>query len=146
MSKLTEKEKKLVKAYVANGGNGTKAVFNAYKSTSPKSASAIASRKLKSPKIQNAIEKELKRQGITLGSAIAPIAKGLKAKKRGLDGRLITDENKEPIDDIEVQLRASDRALKLLLPKEKADLNFNLNIDSAHFGGEFVIDGEVENE
>lgn len=146
MSKLTEKEKKLVKAYVANGGNGTKAAFDAYKSTSPKSASSIASRKLKSPKIQDALKKELAKHGITLDSAIAPIAKGLKAKKRGLDGRIIRDENKKPLDDLDVQLKASDKALKLLLPKETADLNFNLNIDSAHFGGEFVIDGEVENE
>ena len=146
MNKLTEKEKKLVKAYVKNGGNGTKAVLEAYDTKSPKRASTLACDKLKKPKIQNAIEKELKRQGITLESAISPIAKGLKAKKRGLDGRIIRDENKNPVEDIEVQLRASDRALKLLLPKEKTDLNFNLNIDSAHFGGEFVIDGEVENE
>ena len=118
MNKLTKKEGELVKAYVENGGNGTRAALKAYETKNPRRAAALAHEKLKTPKIQNAIEKELKRQGITLGSAIAPIAKGLKAKKRGLDGRLITDENKEPIDDIEMQLRASDRALKLLLPKE----------------------------
>lgn len=146
MEVLTEKEGKFVKAYTENGGNGTQAALKAYDTTNPRRAAVLAHDKLKSPKIQNAIEKELKKQGITISSAIAPIAKGLKAKRRGLDGKLIRDENKKPLDDLEVQLRAADRALKLLLPKEKTDFNFNLNIDSANFGGEFVIDGELEDE
>ena len=146
MKTLTEKEKKLVEAYAKNGGNGTKAVLEAYDTKDPKRAATLANSKLKTPKIQDALRKELKKQGITLSAAVSPISKGLKAKKRGLDGKILRDENRKMIDDLDVQLRASDRALRLLLPKEKTDFNFNLNIDSAHFGGEFVIDGEIKNE
>lgn len=143
MKHLPEKDKKFVKEYAKNCGNGTKAALKAYKSKTPKQASTVATRKLKNPTIQEALQKELKKQGITIGSAIAPIAKGLVAKKRGLDGRIMKDENKEPIDDLDTQLKASDRALKLLLPKDSPDINFNLHIDSANFGGEFVREGEI---
>lgn len=130
MKELTEKEKKLVKAYAKNGGNGTKAALKAYKTKSPKRASAIASKKLKLPKVQNALEKELAKHNITLDRALKPIDDALGD------------------DDIDIRLKGSDRALKLLLPKEKTEnnLNFNFNIDSARFGGEFVVDSEVSNE
>lgn len=130
MKQMTEKEKKFVKAYAKNGGNGTKAALKAYKSKNDKQASSVASTKLKSPKIQDALAKELKAQKITLKKAISPIADALNDQ------------------DIEVRLKGSDRALKLLLPKEKTEnnLSFNLNIDSAHFGGEFVIEGETVDE
>ena len=130
MKKLTEKEKKLVKTYARNGGNGTKAALKAYKTKNPKRASAIASKKLKSPKVQNALEKELQKHNITLDRALKPI------------GDALDDA------DIDIRLKGSDRALKLLLPKEKTEnnLNFNFNIDSARFGGEFVMDGGVSDE
>ena len=144
MKHLPEKDKKFVKEYAKNCGNGTKAALKAYKSKTPKQASTVATRKLKNPTILEALQKELKKQGITLGSAIAPIAKGLVAKKRDLKlGELMFDENGEPLDDLDVQLKASDRALKLLLPKDSPDINFNLHIDSANFGGEFVREGEI---
>ena len=130
MKRLTEKEKKFVETYAKNGGNVTKAALKAYKSKTPKQASSIASTKLKKPKIQDALEKELKAQKITLKKALSPIADALNDA------------------DIEVRLKGSDRALKLLLPKDKpeSNLSFNLNIDSAHFGGEFVIEGETTDE
>lgn len=137
--KLTVKEKEFVKTLAKNGGNGTKAALKAYDTKKPRRAAAIASKKLKSPKIQTALEKELQKQGITLERALQPISKALVATK---------NENGSVVDDIEVQLKGSDRALKLLLPKEKSEnnLNFNFNIDSARFGGEFVVEGGVDNE
>ena len=146
MKKLTEKEKTLVKEYAKNGGNGTEAALKAYKTKSRKQASTIAAKELKKTTVQTPQDKELKKQGITLNAVISPIAKGLKAKKRGLDGRIILDENRQPIDDLDLQLKASDRALKLLLHKEKVDVNFNINIDYAKLGGEFVMEGETEDE
>lgn len=139
MKKLSEKEKKLVKAYAKNGQNGAAAAMKAYNTKHPKTAATIATRVLKRPDVRAELTKELKRQGITLTNSLAPIAKGLVATKKA-DG--------ETVDDLDTQLKASDRALKLLLPKEQLDsgLNFNLKIDSAHFGGEFVIDSEAENE
>ena len=127
--KLTKKEQEFVTNYASNGGKVTKAALKAYDTTNYHRAAAIGSKNLKKPKIQNALEKELKRQNITLPRALAPISRALKSP------------------DIDTQLKGSDRALKLLLPTQKSgDLNLNLNIDSAHFGGEFVIDTKEEND
>ncbi len=145
---MTEKQKKLVKTLAKNGGNKTKAGMVAYKTKKPDNARKMAQKALKQPNVQQALEQELKKQGITLESSIAPISKGLRAKARNMKGELICDENGEPIDDLDTQLKASDRALKLLLPKEQveANLNFNFKIDAAKFGGEFVKEGEIVNE
>jgi hypothetical protein len=145
---MTEKQKKLVKAVVKNGGNKTKAGMAVYKTKKPANAQRMAAKALKQPNVQQALEAELKKQGITLESSIAPISKGLKAKVRNMKGALVCDEDGNPIDDIDTQLKASDRALKLLLPKERpeANLSFNFNIDSAKFGGEFVKEGEIVDE
>ena len=133
-NKLTKKQKEFTKS-LAKNGNGTKAALKAYNTVSSKNAASIASRNLQKPKIQTSLEEEMAKQGITLSKALKPISKGLKATRR--------NENGKKVDDLDTQLKASDRALKLLLPKEKADnnLSFNFNIDSARFGGEFVIDG-----
>lgn len=146
-SPMTEKQKKLVKTMAKNGGNKTKAGLAVYKTKSPKNAQKMAAKALKQPNVQQALEAELKKQGITLESSIAPISKGLKAKARDMKGNLICDEDGNPLDDLDTQLKASDRALKLLLPKEKeASLNFNFKIDATKFGGEFVKEGEIVNE
>ena len=139
MKQPTNKEKELAKAYVKNGGNGAKAALEVYNTKNPRVAATIASTVLKKPNVKSALEKELKKQGITLSRSLAPIAKGLVATKK---------EDGQTVDDIDTQLKASDRALKLLLPKQQLDsgFNFNLNIDSAHFGGEFVIDGGPNDE
>lgn len=139
MKQPTNKEKELAKAYVKNGGNGAKAALEVYNTKNPRVAATIASTVLKKPNVKSALEKELKKQGITLSRSLAPIAKGLVATKK---------EDGQTVDDIDTQLKASDRALKLLLPKQQLDsgFNFNLNIDSAHFGGEFVIDGGSNDE
>lgn len=138
--KPTEKEKKFIKAYVKNGGNGAKAALDAYETKDPRRAATIATKNLQKPKIRDMLKEELNRQGITLERALQPISKALVATKKDIDGSVV--------DDLDTQLKGSDRALKLLIDQpEKGSLNLNLNIDSAHFGGEFVIDGEeVKNE
>lgn len=146
---MTEKQKKLVKAMVKTGGNKTKAGMTVYKTKKPANAQKMATKALKQPNVQQALEAELKRQGITLESSLNPIAKGLKAKMRNAkDGSIMLDENNEPIDDLDLQLRASKDALKLLLPKDSPEANFQFNfkIDAAKFGGEFVKEGEIVNE
>ena len=146
-SPMTEKQKRLVKTMAKNGGNKTKAGLEVYKTKSPKNAQKMAAKALKQPNVQQALEAELKKQGITLESSIEPISKGLKAKARDVKGKLICDEDGNPIDDLDTQLKASDRALKLLLPKEKeSSFSLNLRIDSSKFGGEFVREGEIINE
>lgn len=145
---MTEKQKKLVKAVVKNGGNKTKAGMAVYETKNPANAQKMATKALKQPNVQQALEAEMKKQGITIKSSLNPIAKGLKAKKRDMKGKLLCDENNEPIDDLDIQLRASKDALKLLLPKDSPDpsFQFNFKIDSARFGGEFVKEGEIVNE
>ena len=139
--KITPKERSFVKEYVKNGGDGAKAVLKTYNTSKPKQAAAIASKNLKKPKIRDLLKEELQRQGITLEKALQPISKALVATKKDVDG--------STIDDLDTQLKGSDRALKLLIdqPEKTGSLNLNLNIDSAHFGGEFVVDGEeIDND
>lgn len=126
--KLTEKEQNFVKELANNGGNGTQAALKAYDTNDPASAASIASRKAKKPAVQSALEKELESQNITIERAIKPIADAL------------DDE------DINVRLKGSDRALKLLMPNQSTNIGVNLNIDVAHFGGECVVDAEEADE
>lgn len=137
---VTKKEQAFIENYAKNGGKVTKAALAAYDTKNPKRAASIGSRMIRKPKIQDALQKELKKQNITLERALKPISKALVATKKDIDGATI--------DDLDTQLKGSDRALKILLPpqKDNSSLNFNLNIDSAHFGGEFVLDMEESDE
>lgn len=137
VTKLTGKQKTFVNNIV-KGDTATAAALKAYDTKSPRNAAVIASNNLQKPEVRQQLEKELAKLGITLQKSLKPISKGLVATKK--------DENGEIVDDLDTQLKASDRALKLLLPKEKLDsgLNVNFNIDSANFGGEFVVEGEEE--
>ena len=117
---MTSKQKVFTKELAKNGGNKVQAALKAYDTDNYKAASVIADHNLKNPDIQSALKMELKKQNITLERAVQPISEAL------------NDE------DIDVRLKGSDRALKLLLPKEKSSVDLSFNIDSAHFGGQFV--------
>lgn len=106
--KLTKKEVKFAKEYARNGGNGTAAALVSYETKKRKRASTIASRTLKKPEVQATIKDELAKQNITVTRALAPIAKALTATKKDIDGSVV--------DDLDMQLKGSDRAIKLLLP------------------------------
>lgn len=106
--KLTIKEAKLVKG-VAEGKTQTQAAIDA--GYSKKTATVIASENLRKPNVQEALHMELQRQGITLEKAIEPITKGLKAKRVvQIEGDFFETE----VDDLDMQIKASDRALKLM--------------------------------
>lgn len=145
---VTAKQRKYAKEYVRNGGNGKKAAKAAYNVKKDEHATQIASRNNNKPAVQDEIKRELERQGITIGNALRPIAKGLEAKVRDAKGGLVKDEDGNPIDDLDVQLKSSDRALKLLGvdTKQQTDVNVSLSIDAKRFGGEFVMEGEVVDE
>ena len=64
-SQLTIKQRKFVKTYVKNEGNGTQAVLESYKIDNPNTAGAIASENLRKPKIKEALEKALVKLDIT---------------------------------------------------------------------------------
>ena len=102
--RLTVKETKLVKGIVA-GKSQTQAAIDA--GYSPRSAHEIASKTLKKVDVKEALDMALRKHGITLDTAIAPIGKALVAKKQN-------EFTGEITEDIQTQLKGSDRALKLM--------------------------------
>lgn len=108
--KLTIKQKKFVKAYVANDGNGQEAVKAVYDITSDSSAAAIASQNLNKLNVKEAIDQALEKHGITMDAAVAPIADGLIAQKVTYSD----DEGTVVTPDHTIRLNASKMALKLL--------------------------------
>ncbi len=109
--KLTIKQKKFVKEYVSNDGNGTKAALEVYDTEDYKTATAIAVENLAKPSIRDAIETSLEKHEITIDDAVAPIAKALKAKKVFyIEGQRIESD----YDDLDMQLKGSDRYMKLV--------------------------------
>lgn len=109
---LTYKENKLIKG-IASGKTRRQAALDAYDTTSPETASAIASETLAKPNVQEALAKAFEDNGITLNAAIAPIGKALIATKVVIHGN--KDEAfAEVVEDVDLQLKGSDRALRLM--------------------------------
>lgn len=118
--KLTIKQKKFVKAYIANDGNGTQAALQTYNTVDEKTAGVIAVENLAKPSIKEAIESALVKHEITMDAAIKPIADGLRATKE-------FGENRIEIVDHSTRLKASGMALKLL-GAEKQEQSSGTNI------------------
>lgn len=110
----TVKELKLAKAK-AQGKKHIEAWDQAGYSQNSSNATKIANTQkiLSKPNVQEALQKELHKQGITLEQAIAPISKALKATKVQIHGNG-EEAFAEVVEDIDLQLKGSDRALKLM--------------------------------
>jgi hypothetical protein len=104
--KLTHAEVRLIKEMVA-GKSKSMAGMLATGSNTLASGASQASRMLKKDDVQLALAQAFEKHGITLDTAIAPIGKGLKAVKQN-------EYTGEITEDIGTQLKASDRALKLM--------------------------------
>jgi hypothetical protein len=137
--KLTVKQARFVKG-VAEGKPKYKAAQEAYGIVKPNVAGVKASQELRNANVQEALQAELARQGITLEQIIAPVAKALKAKVRV---KTIDEDGTYEIgeaDDIEMQLKGHDRAVRLVLPRQQdgGTTNFNfINVagkDKDEFG------------
>ena len=98
MDKLTVKQAKFVKG-VVEGKTKQRAGIDAGYSGSPATVSVTVSEVLKNPKVQEAIQDEMARQGITLEKIIRPITRALDDKS------------------VEVQLKGHDRAMRIITPK-----------------------------
>lgn len=122
--KLTIKQTKFVKAYVANNGNGRDAAKAVYDVKTDNVAASIASENLNKPNVKEAIEKALERHKITIDAAVQPIADGLQAVKAFGDS-----DNPVELIDHATRLKASGMALKLLGAEQKDDKGntFNFN-------------------
>ncbi|RYF61361.1 MAG: hypothetical protein EOO27_02310 [Comamonadaceae bacterium] len=111
---LTVKQKKFVKAYVANDGNGREAVKKVYNVANDNVASAISSQNLTKLNVKEAIDAALEKHGITMDAAIKPIADGLEATK--FYGN---DDSGHMDADHSVRLKAASMALKLMGAENK---------------------------
>ena len=115
---LTVKETKLVQAKV-KGLTHKQAYKEAGYSSNSSEATVVANtdKTLKKPHVKEALDKALKKHGITLDTAIAPIGKALTAMKQN-------EFTGEITEDIATQLKGSDRALKLMgVGQDKGDTN-----------------------
>jgi len=109
--KLTVKEAKLVKAK-AKGKTHVEAYHEVYSPTAADSTAAQNTTKiLQKPHVKEALHKALEAKGITLDKALEPVAKALNAKKVvQIEGDFYETE----VDDLDMQIKGSDRALKLM--------------------------------
>lgn len=125
--KLTIKQKKFVKAYVANDGNGQEAVKAVYDVANDNVARNIASENLTKPNVKEAIELALIKHEITMDAAVKPIADGLKATKY-FEANEDGTATGQP--DHSVRLKASSMALKLMGAEKTEDKGGNTFIFS----------------
>jgi len=136
---LTIKQKKFVKAYVANDGNGTQAVLQTYNTVDEKTAGVIAVENLGKPSIKEAIEEALIKHEITMDAAIKPIADGLKAVSYKTSDVKEGNRETKAIPDHAIRLKASGMALKLMgAEKEQAPtgnifINGNANFNAKRY-------------
>jgi phage terminase small subunit len=93
--KLTTKQAKFVKG-IAQGKTNTDSALEAYDTNSYETAAVIATENLKKPNIQDAIELARVKLNLTPERALKPIDDALND------------------DDLEMRLKGSDRALKLM--------------------------------
>lgn len=124
MAKLTQKQAKFIQG-IAEGKTNTQAVIDAYDIQSEdieNVASSIAAENLRKPTIQEALDVAFTKHKITIDRAIEPINKALNAKKIvPIEGDFyVTD-----VDDLDMQLKGSDRALKLMGVSQEKGTNTN---------------------
>jgi hypothetical protein len=106
---LTTKQAKFVKAK-AEGKTGVQAAKEAYGVTDYNTAAVVASENLKKPNIQEALQTEFAKQGITLEKIVKPIADALDATKIVTSP---TEPDKE-VADHPTRLKASNMATQFL--------------------------------
>lgn len=109
---LTVKEAKLVKATI-EGKNQTEAGLIADSNRSPESARVWASNTLRKATVQEELQKEMARQGISVEKIIKPIADALVADKVHIVGNG-DQAMAEVVPDHSIRLKASGMAQTLL--------------------------------
>ncbi len=120
---LSIKEIKLVKG-IAEGKKKRHAAKAAGYTGSPETLSVTASKTLKKVNVQEALANALREHGITLDAAIAPIGRALTATKVSISGNG-ESAFAEVVEDIDLQLKGSDRALKLMgIGQQEVTINF----------------------
>ena len=117
---LTVKETKLIKATVA-GKKQKEAGLYADPNRGSETARVWANETLRKPTVQEALQKELNRQGITLAKVVKPIKDGLEAEKVAIVGNG-DSAMAEITPDHAIRLKASSMAQQLMgLNKAQSD-------------------------
>lgn len=106
--KLTMKQAKFVKG-IAEGKTNTKSALEAYDTNSEKVASVIAAENLGKPSIQEALEYARVKLNITPERVLKPIDDALNS------------------DDLDMRLKGTDRALKIMGAGQKKDNGTTVN-------------------
>lgn len=74
MKRLTLKQRRFVKQYIKNKGNGTKAALEVYDTKNAHVAQSIATENLSKPVIKETIEDAMKKEGITSSLILGQIS------------------------------------------------------------------------
>lgn len=133
--KVTVREAKLVQGVVA-GKTKRQAAKDAGYGGSPETLSVRASSVIKKSNVQDYYDELMAKHEITVERALKPISKALDAKKSVAVG----EDDYAQVDDLDMQLKGSDRALKLLgvSAPENTTTNYNfINVakgDKVEFG------------
>lgn len=136
---LTIKQRKFVEEYVKTGDK-TVAYKEAYDTKGNLSTiQPEAVRTANIPQVRNAIDEALAKQDIDIDLAIAPIGKALRAKLAFMiDGQRVETD----YDDLDMQLKGSDRVIKLMGLGQKevatpAAVHFHQHIEDKKNGYSF---------
>lgn len=130
---LTVKEAKLVKAKAQGKTHAVaykEAGYSLGENNPDKVARVNASKVLAKPHVQDLLQKELKKQGITIEAVVKPIAEGLVAEKVSIVGN--GDQAMAEITpDHNVRIKSSQIASKWLgLEQEQGGTTVNLNFNN----------------
>ena len=122
---LTVKELKLVKAKAKGKTHDVAHDEAGYSPNNSKNGKVVnTSKVLSKPHVKEALHKALEAKGITLDKALEPVAKALNAKKVvQIEGDFFETE----VDDLDMQIKGSDRALKLMGVSSSSDGNTTNN-------------------
>jgi hypothetical protein len=131
---LTYKEQKLVQG-VAMGKSQTEAALEAYDTSTPESARALASKTLSKVNVREALEEALERHGITTDAIMKPVADGLKAVRfQEIEGKT------RALPDHSIRLNASKIAAKFMgIDQGEAQGNTAINFN---FGTQNYVKGK----
>lgn len=137
--KVSPKEAKLVQGVIAGKTKRQAAIDAGYTNSTPEAISSSASQTLKKLNVQDYYDELMAKHEITVERALKPISKALDAKKTVVTGDGDNASYNE-VDDLDMQLKGSDRALKLLgvSAPENTTTNYNfINVakgDKVEFG------------
>lgn len=137
--KVSPKEAKLVQGVIAGKTKRQAAIDAGYTNSTPEAISSSASQTLKKLNVQDYYAELMAKHEITVERALKPISKALDAKKTVVTGDGDNASYNE-VDDLDMQLKGSDRALKLLgvSAPENPITNYNfINVakgDKVEFG------------